>query len=403
MDRLSAVGRHDALILLRSCFGAPKLQHVLRTSPCHGHPALLEIDNLLRTGLCGVVNCLLSDTQWIQARLPVRDGGLGVRDVTSLAIPAFLASAASTRGLQDAILSAVSTPPDTFVSEYVAEWTSRFSVAAPVDLIASRQSAWSALYIQADKAAVLESATDSYSQARVLAVSAPHSSDWLHALPIAACGLRLDDEAVRIAVGLRLGVAICVPHPCPCGVTVDARGAHGLSCKQAAGRSLRHHQLNDLVWRAFQRAAVPAKKEPSGLLRSDGKRPDGITLLPWSSGRAVAWDVTVADTVAESYLGRSSSRAGAVAEFAATKKTEKYSGLPPEFQFVPLAFETLGPPNGEAVELLNDIGRRTREITGEIRESQFLFQRINILLQKFNAVAFHGSFITDERERPPHL
>src|SRR6218665_3990827 len=32
------------------------------------------------------------------------------------------------------------------------------------------------------------------------------------ALPITACGLRLDDEDVRIAVRLRLGAAICEPH-----------------------------------------------------------------------------------------------------------------------------------------------------------------------------------------------
>ena len=26
---------------------------------------------------------------------------------------------------------------------------------------------------------------------------------------------------------------------------------------------------------------------PSGLFRSDGKRPDGLTLVPWSSGKAL--------------------------------------------------------------------------------------------------------------------
>src|SRR6218665_112606 len=40
----------------------------------------------------------------------------------------------------------------------------------------------------------------------------PHAGDLLNALPITACGLRLDDEDVRIAVGLRLGAAICEPH-----------------------------------------------------------------------------------------------------------------------------------------------------------------------------------------------
>ena len=46
-----------------------------------------------------------SDIQWLQASLPVKDGGLGVRHVSSLALPAFLASAASTLSLQADILA----------------------------------------------------------------------------------------------------------------------------------------------------------------------------------------------------------------------------------------------------------------------------------------------------------
>jgi len=33
-------------------------------------------------------------------------------------------------------------------------------------------------------------------------------------------------------------------------------------------------------------------KEPHGLVRSDGKRPDGLTLVPWKGGKPLAWDVT---------------------------------------------------------------------------------------------------------------
>ena len=35
-----------------------------------------------------------------------------------------------------------------------------------------------------------------------------HAEDWLNALPITSCGLRLDDESVSIGVGLRFGLAI---------------------------------------------------------------------------------------------------------------------------------------------------------------------------------------------------
>ena len=44
----------------------------------------------------------------------------------------------------------------------------------------------------------------------IFASSSQHSGDWLFALPVASCGLRLDDEVVRVAVGLRLGPDLCV-------------------------------------------------------------------------------------------------------------------------------------------------------------------------------------------------
>ena len=61
----------------------------------------------------------------------------------------------------------------------------------------------------------------------------------------------------------------------------------------APERIARHQVLNDLVSRAFASASIPVIKEPVGLLRSDGKRPDGLTLVPWQSGKPLTWDVTV--------------------------------------------------------------------------------------------------------------
>ena len=94
----------------------------------------------------------------------------------------------------------------------------------------------------------------------------------------------MEGKAIRVAVGLRLGVDLCHPHRCPCGSTVDAKGIHGLSCKLAAGRMPRHQALNDLIRRAFANARVLSTKEQSGMSRTDGKRPDGLTLIPWQGG-----------------------------------------------------------------------------------------------------------------------
>jgi hypothetical protein len=36
--------------------------------------------------------------------------------------------------------------------------------------------------------------------------------------------------------------------------------------------------------------------EPNGLSRDDGKRTNGMTLVPWIKGQPLVWDVTIVDT-----------------------------------------------------------------------------------------------------------
>ena len=64
-----------------------------------------------------------------------------------------------------------------------------------------------------------------------------------------------------------------------------------------AGRVQRHAWLNDLIHHALIRAEIPPVREPSVLSRDDGKRPDGLTLVAWHSGRSATWDVTVIQSI----------------------------------------------------------------------------------------------------------
>jgi len=96
-------------------------------------------------------------------------------------------------------------------------------------------------------------------------------------------------------------------------------GLHSFVCKQAPGKTARHHALNDVVAKAFAAAGIPVCKEPTGLSRRDGKRPDGMTLIPWWAGKPAVWDVTVVCTSAGSYLNSSTREAGVATEFAASR------------------------------------------------------------------------------------
>ena len=219
-------------------------------------------------------------------------------------------------------------------------------------------------------------------KARLSASKAPHSRDWLYALLITAGGLRLSNEAIRVAVGLCLGLNNCEPHPCPCGATVTSRGTHELSCNRSSGHSTRHQQINDAIWRALKCADVPSTKEPAGLLRGYGKRPDGLTLVSWQSGHSLTWDVTVVDTLASSYMPTTSVTPCGVEEAAAKWKRTKYAEIIQSHIFVPIAIETLGPINMNDQCFLDSLGERLSPVSGDPRET--FYTKDYLYLSKFS-------------------
>ena len=209
---------------------------------------------------------------WRQATLPVRDGGLGVHCALTLASSAFLASAASTNELQTSILPTDSAEiPYDLVSSALTSWKTLTDSEPPAGTATHRQSEWDRHLTDKAWSSLLESTSNPRDRARLLSSRASHSGDWMLAPPVTALGLRLSNEEVRIAVGLRLGTTLCEPHVCNhCRGNVDARGLHGLVCRGESGKHQRHSMLNDVIWRALCRAKIPAQKEPLGLSREDG-------------------------------------------------------------------------------------------------------------------------------------
>ena len=276
---------------------------------------------------------------------------------------------------------------DNYVPHVAARWSQMFEAEPLSGCAASSQRSWDAAAINHGKSALVLHNMNPIDRARLLAVSAPHAGDWLMALPVASCGLRLDNESIRVAVGLRLGCVLCSAHRCSCGAVVSDRGIHGLSCRLAVGRLARHNAINDIIHRALGSAGVPAVLEPRGLTSSDERRPDGLTMIPWSEGRCLAWDATVSDSLADSHLNRTVHVAGAAAESAADAKIRKYADLPRAVTFVPVAVETLGPICSDGIEFITELGRRIASVSGDTRDTAFLFQRISIAVQRGNAAS----------------
>ena len=134
------------------------------------------------------------------------------------------------------------------------------------------------MIVQLEVSQLMERYTDTYDKVRLLASSSKHCDDWLHAIPISFCGLRLDDEVVRIAVVLCLGINICEPHVCICRSIGDVRGSHALLCKHTSGCLTRHNHLNDIVLRSLTKAKIPPTREPAGLLTCSGLTASDLTV-----------------------------------------------------------------------------------------------------------------------------
>ena len=200
----------EALLLLRASFSAPRVLHILRSSPSFHHAGPQAFDDRLRLILNRITNADLSLSNWSLASLPIRDGGVGIRRVSQLALPAYLSASFLTRDLQVDLLAGNSSLPDPYLDDALKRWSSSCGPFPPPEKLSS-QAAWDAILIREDKAQIEEKLTSPRERAIYLAANAPHSGDWLSAMPLANCGLKLDDEAIRVGVALRLGPP-CVPH-----------------------------------------------------------------------------------------------------------------------------------------------------------------------------------------------
>ena len=135
-----------------------------------------------------------------------------------------------------------------------------FLFNTPPTPLPSEQSFWDRPVVLSGKATVQSSLSCPSQRASFLAAEAPHSGDWLFTLPLASCGLKLEDEAVRVAVALRLALDLWAQHSCRCGALVDAKGLHSFVCKRCPGCRTVRHTGNNVIQRMVPNR--PAARTP---------------------------------------------------------------------------------------------------------------------------------------------
>ena len=175
IGRLKLLRAHDALVLLKNSISIPKLLYLLRTSNCFNHPQLLKFDTVLKDGLSAILSVDYNETQWMQAILPVKDGGLGIRCANTLATSAFLASAVSTHALQQSIIPSshsLLSYSDKFSVEAI--WGSLSNMPAPEPSLQHIQRSWDAPIVRTLSEVVFTSAESEIDRARLKAAASAH-------------------------------------------------------------------------------------------------------------------------------------------------------------------------------------------------------------------------------------
>ena len=127
-----------------------------------------------------------------------------------------------------------------------------------------------------------------------------------------------------------------------------------------AGKTLLHHLLNDLIWRACARAVITATKEPQGLitpmvqLLHHGVK---VEVLDWTSQSQTRLPT----------LMRPGLR---IMETGATEA--KHVELSQFYCFFPVALEMLDPINSSGQASLPELGKRLSFVTSVTTEKLYL-------------------------------
>ena len=104
-DSILSLDFHPGLFQLKNAFALLRLLLTLRSAPCHHYSELLaEYDEVTRSTTEALCNIHFDDNSWLQAKLPGRYSGLGLRTAAAMALPAFLSSRAASNILVNDIL-----------------------------------------------------------------------------------------------------------------------------------------------------------------------------------------------------------------------------------------------------------------------------------------------------------
>ena len=371
--------------LLRYCLDACRVVHLQRsTVAVRSGDSPKRLRDALRRAAEDLMGIGFSDATWSQVTLPMRHGGLGIRDPVHTQPAARIAALAGLelygRERVGVPAQALSRPSPDLAStiaalrdqlgpkfDPIAQWHAdpRQFASASFDHASQR---WWAGHVAMEQRSRLCKVGTARDMARLQCQAGPVANGWMSVLPNRATRTDICDPDYRLLLRWWLGLPILpvgqtLPS-CPlCGEPVDAFGDH-LVCCDKNGNTRRHNALRDAIFDVLIASAIPSAKEVTS---GDRQRPADILLIAWERGRDVAVDLTVTHPLGLSQHPLVVKSAARHCQRAEATKTEAEGDLclRAGWGFAPAAFTPWGGAGPTARALLHEVGRRaTSHLSG---------------------------------------
>jgi len=373
LSRLEIIPAHFAFKVINASFGSPKLIALLRSSPCADDAALIEIDNMIQDNCKKLFNVQINSDNRVQFSLPMRFGGVGIRSVQSIALPAFIASMFAASETFSVLLE------DNTLQSYTDKWK---QITDKTEIPKTQRQLDNAI-----NEVCLQDLLHNLSpkdKSRLISATHPNSSDWLKATPNTNCGIFLNNEEFQTALGLRLGSPLFEPHPCKCGAMIESSGDHSFACKKNNGKILRHNMVNKTFSNTLKSCDLPNIMEPNYI--AENLRPDGLTIIPFSRGQCLTWDVSCPHPLCSSNISSNTTEKN-LATRKEEQKEAKYKSLLEKYIFAPIIIDTIGAYGQKTEVLIRAIAKRLHCKTGSTVAGQHFRERLSISVQKGNYLA----------------
>ena len=325
---LNAIGElpdpQVALALLRSCASFGKMVFSARTTPFDVHQEqLVTYDKAVRCCFEQFSGLHPDDSQWLQATLATKVGGLGLRSLSTHSPAAYLASRSSCVHLCQQL-------DPNHIWEVSDNNTSAYRAVQQINRLSGPSGAVPEPVPQGLKQRVLSSCVDAATlkklvdpqnsnltfRAHMSLMGLDGAGTWLHTIPSEALGTKVGPQLFIPMLQRRLRMPVYEePFFCPlCDCVMDVWGDHALTCSCGGDRTKRHNLVRNVGVRLATAAGWRPEPEKPGLLRprpaqgnlfEDGsevrevgrgpeaRRPADIYVPRWDLGGAAALDFAV--------------------------------------------------------------------------------------------------------------